>query len=154
MEKSRSVYRFLLPVEAGKSKTLAVVEERLVDQTVYATSLPSDTVALFLKSSAVSPAVKDALQKLVALKARAAEAQAARARVETQMQDIYREQARIRENITRVDKGSTLYNRYVKTLSDQEDQLASLTDALGKARAEEAARQKDVDTFLLNLEVK
>jgi chromosome segregation ATPase len=125
-----------------------------VDQTVYASSLPSDTVALYLRSSAVSQAVKDALQRLVALKNRAADAQAARARVETQMQDIYREQARIRDNLGRIEKGSTLYNRYVKTLSDQEDQLATLTDALGKARTEEAARQKDVDSFLQNLEVK
>jgi hypothetical protein len=154
MEKARGVYRLLLPVEAGGSKTLAVIEERMVDQTVSVSSLGSDTVAFFVRSSTVSAAVKEALQKLQALKVKAGDASSARARVETQIQDIYREQSRIRDNISRLEKGSTLYNRYVKTLSDQEDQLAQLNDSLARARAEEQARQKDVETYIMTMEVK
>jgi hypothetical protein len=154
MERSRSVYRFLLPVEAGKTKNLAVIEERLVDQSVSANNLPNDTIGLFIRSSAVSPAVKDALQKLLALKQKSADARARRVRLESQIQDIHGEQERIRQNLERLEAGSILYNRYVKTLSDQEDKLAGLGDNLEKARDDEAARQKDVDAFILSIDVK
>jgi hypothetical protein len=154
MERSRSAYRFLLPLEAGATKKLAVIEERQVDQTVSAGSLTPDAVGIFVRSSAVSQAVKDALAKLLALKLKLSDAQSQRQRLETEVADIYKEQERIRENLGRIDQGSTLSARYVKTLSDQEDRLAKLRDDITRARADEAARQKDVDAFLLAIEVK
>ncbi len=154
MERSRSAYRFLLPLEAGATKKLAVIEERQVDQTVSAGSLTPDAVGIFVRSSAVSQAVKDALAKLLALKLKLSDAQSQRQRLETEVADIYKEQERIRENLGRIDQGSTLSARYVKTLNDQEDRLAKLRDDITRARADEAARQKDVDAFLLAIDVK
>ncbi len=154
MERSRSDYRFLLGVEAGKTKNLAVIEERLMYQSVSANNLANDTIGFYIRSTVVSPAVKDALQKLLALKQKSADARAGRERIEAQIQDIHKDQERIRENLERLESGSNLYNRYVKTLNDQEDKLAALSDGLEKAKSDEAARQKDVDAFILTVDVK
>jgi hypothetical protein len=154
MERSRDTYRFLLPVEAGGSAQLTVVEQRMVSQTASATNLGSDAIAVYMRSSVVSKAVKDALQQLLTLKRKVSDAQAQRKLLEDQVQQIYQEQGRIRENMGHIEQGSDLYNRYVKTLNDQEDRLGTLQDGIDKARADETARQKDVDAFFLGMEAK
>jgi hypothetical protein len=154
MERTRSAYRFLIGVDAGKTKTLTVTEEKLLSQTVSANNLSADTIGIYIRSQVVSQSVKDALQKLLGLKQRASEAAAQRLNIETQVNDIYKEQTRIRENLKSIESGSTLYSRYTKTLNDQEDQLVKLNAELTKAREEAAARQKEVDAYILTIEAK
>lgn len=154
METARGLYRFSLPVDKGKSVKLAVIEDRMVDQSVAFTSLPSDRIDLYLRTKNVSQAVKDALQKLVGLKAKLADATAARTRLEEQIRAIYADQDRIRSNMGKLSKDSELYKKYEKTLSDQETTLFKLDTDLDKAKTEEAARKKDVDTFVQSVDVK
>ncbi len=154
METARGLYRFALPLDKGKSLKLAVIEDRMIEQTVAFTSLPSDRIDLYLRTKNVSQAVKDALQKLVALKAKLSEATAARVRLEEQIKAIYADQDRIRSNMGKLSRDSDLYKKYEKTLSDQETTLFKLDADLDKAKTEEAARKKDVDTFVQSVDVK
>ncbi len=154
LETARGLYRFSLPVDKGKSVKLSVIEDRMVDQSVAFTSLPSDRIDLYLRTKNVSQAVKDALQKLVGLKAKLSDASAARARLEEQIRAIYADQDRIRANMGKLSRDSDLYKKYEKTLSDQENTLFKLDADLDKAKTEEAARKKDVDTFVQSVDVK
>jgi hypothetical protein len=153
-ETARGLYRFSVPVDKGKSVKLSVVEDRLLDQSVAFTNLPSDRVELYLRSKNVSQAVKDALQKLVALKAKLADATAARARIEEQVRAIYADQERIRSNMGKLSRDSDLYKKYEKTLAEQETTLYKLDADLDKAKTEEAARKKEVDAFVQSVDVK
>ena len=121
METARGLYRFSLPVDKGKSVKLSVVEDRMVEQSVAFTNLPSDRIDLYLRAKNVSQAIKDALQKLVGLKAKLAEASVARARLEEQVRAIYADQDRIRSNMAKLSKSSDLYKKYEKTLSGPGD---------------------------------
>ncbi|HSV93860.1 MAG TPA: hypothetical protein VLH81_12330, partial [Desulfobacterales bacterium] len=154
METARGLYRFALPLDKGKSVKLSVIEDRMLDQSVAFTSLPSDRIELYLRAKNVSQAVKDALQKLVALKAKLSEATAARVRLEEQIKAIYADQDRIRSNMGKLSRDSDLYKKYEKTLSDQETTLFKLDADLDKAKTEEAARKKDVDAFVQSVDVK
>lgn len=154
METARGLYRFSLPVDKAKTAKLSVVEDRMVDQTAALTSLPSDRIELYLRAKNVSQAVKDALQKLVALKAKLADATAARARIDEQIKAIYADQDRIRSNMGKLSRDSDLYKKYEKTLSDQETTLFKLDADLDKAKTEEAARRKEVDAFVQSVDVK
>ncbi len=154
MEETRGLYRFAVPVEKGKTVSCTVIEDRTVDQTVAFTNLGSDRIDVFVKSKNVSQAVKDAINRLVTLKQKLADATAARSAIEQQMQSIFNDQTRIRANMERLDKSADLYKKYVQSLSDQEDTLAKLDDNLDKAKADETARRKDVDTFVANIDVK
>jgi hypothetical protein len=154
METTRGLYRFALPVDKGKSAKLSVLEDRMVDQTVALTNLPSDRIELYLRTRNVSQAVKDALQKLVALKGKLSDATAARARIEEQIRAIYADQDRIRSNMGKLSRDSELYRKYEKTLSDQETTLYRLDADLDKAKVDEAARKKEVDAYVQSVDVK
>ena len=67
--------------------------------------------------------------------------------------EIEREQERIRENMARLPQNSPLHARHVKTLAEQEDELASIRDRTNKLRDQRSSQQKGLDRYLLSLEV-
>jgi hypothetical protein len=154
LERTRDAYRFAVPVSAGKSATLAVVQSRIIEQSVSLSSMGRDQYALYLQNPVVSAAVKAALQKLAALQQKAADTAAQRATREARVGEIGNDQARIRANMDRLSQASDLYKRYLKTLSDEEDELAKLRDDIAKLRDVETAQQKAVGDFIQGLEVK
>ena len=153
LERTRDAYRFAVPVSAGKSATLSVVQTRTLEQSIALSNLGSDQVALYVKNPVVTPAVKAALQKLVDLQQKAATTAAQRAGKEQRVSDIGNDQSRIRANMDRLSQSSDLYKRYVKTLSDEEDELAKLNDDIAKLRDAEAVQRKAVSDYIQTIEV-
>ena len=131
LERTRDSYRFALPVAAGKSATLAVIEMKMIDQSVSLASLSGDQVAYYLRSTVVSAAVKTALTKLAALQQKLSDTVAQRTPKEARV-GISADQCRVRDNMDRLSQSSDLYKRYVKTLTDEEDELAKLRDDIAK----------------------
>jgi hypothetical protein len=134
LERTRDSYRFALPVAAGKSATLAVIEMKMIDQSVSLASLSGDQVAYYLRSTVVSAAVKTALTKLAALQQKLSDTVAQRTPKEARVAEISADQSRVRDNMDRLWQSSDLYKRYVKTLTDEEDELAKLRDDIAKLR--------------------
>jgi hypothetical protein len=153
-ERARAVYRFAVPVAAGKSAKLSVVEERIVEQSVAVTSMQTGTIDFYVKSQTVSRSVRDALGKLLALKQKLADTTDQRNRVEAKVRDIGADQDRIRANMDRLSQSSELYKKYVKTLTDQEEEIAKLRDQTALLRDQEASQKKDVETYILSIDVK
>jgi hypothetical protein len=153
-ERARAVYRFSVPVAAGKSAKLSVVEERTVEQSVAVTSMQTGTIDFYVKSQTVSRSVRDALAKLLALKQKLADTTDQRNRVEAKVRDISADQDRIRANMDRLSQSSELYKKYVKTLTDQEEEIARLRDQTALLRDQEASQKKDVETYILSIDVK
>ncbi len=151
-ERTRDVYRFSLPVGAGKTGTLSVVQTRTVDQSVSLSTLSGDQVAFYVRSSVVSPAVKAALQKLSALMQKLSDTASQRSRAEARVSEISQDQARIRANMERLSQTSDLYKRYVKSLTDEEDELARLSDQIAKLRDLEAAQTKEASNFIQSVD--
>jgi hypothetical protein len=153
-ERARTVYRFAVPVAAGKSTKLSVVEERTIEQSVAVTSMQSGTIDFYVKSQVVSRSVRDALTKLLVLKQKLADTTDQRNRVEARVRDISADQDRIRANMDRLSQSSELYKKYVKTLTDQEEEIAKLRDQTAVLRDQEASQKKDVETYILSIDVK
>ena len=151
-ERTRDAYRFAVPVAAGKTAKLSVVEIRTVAQSVSLASLGGDQVAFYVASQVVSQAVKTALQKVVALQQKVSDTVSQRTRLETRVNEIVNDQSRIGSNMDRLSQSSDLYKTYVKTLTDQETELAKLRESIARLRDQEASQRKDVDTFILSLE--
>jgi hypothetical protein len=152
-ERTRDAYRFAVPVAAGKTAALDVIQTRTIDQSVGLASLGGDQVAFYVRSPVVSAAVKAALQKLVGLQQKISDTTGQRARMESRVNEISNDQSRIRQNMDRLQPTSDLYKRYVKTLSDEEDELARLADGIAKLRDQEASQRKDIESFILSVEV-
>jgi hypothetical protein len=152
-ERTRDSYRFAVPVAAGKSARLSVVETRMIAQSVSLASLGGDQVAFYLGSQVVSQAVKTALQKLVSLQQKVSETGSQRTRLEARVNEIASDQSRIRANMDRLSQSSDLYKTYVKSLTDQEVELAKLREGIARLRDQEASQRKDVDAFIQSLDV-
>jgi len=153
LERTRDAYRFAVPVAAGKSAALSVVQSRIIEQSIALSNMGGDQFALYLRNPVVSPAVKAALQKLADLQQKAADTAAQRAVKESRVGEISSDQSRIRSNMDRLSQGSDLYKRYVKTLSDEEDELVKLRDDVAKLRDQETAQRRDIASYIQTLQV-
>jgi hypothetical protein len=153
-ERARTVYRFAVPVQAGKSAKLSVVEERIIEQSVAVTSMQAGTIDFYVKSQVVSKSVRDALTRLLVLKQKLADTTDQKNRVETRVREIGSDQDRIRANMDRLAQNSELYKKYVKTLTDQEEEIAKLREQAAALRDQEASQRKDVESYILSIDVK
>lgn len=152
-ERTRSFYRFAVPLVPGKPSELKVVEKRNLDQRVVLSSAGLDTIQIYERATEVSASVRSALSKLSSLRSELAGMKRDSDEVNRQIQQIYSDQSRIRSNMSSLDRTSALYNRYVSTLNQQEDQLSKLKDQLSELKDKEAAKQDQIDSFLSNLRV-
>jgi len=150
-ERTRDVYRFELVVGAGDTKTLEVVEERHVDQSVSIRNLNDRSIGFYLRAREVPEDVRAALRQVVALKSGLAKTASDLKRKETRVREIDQEQRRIRENMARLAQNSPLYARYVEKLTKQEDELETLRKEIVALRDRRGQQQKTLDDYIANL---
>lgn len=146
-------YRFRVDVERGESRELEVVMERVRSRRLSLSDLGRDRIAFYIESTGTEPDVRRALERLVELQTAVSEAQRRRSSVEEKIQSIYRDQERIRSNLESLESGSRLYDRYVSTLNEQEDELERLEGELEQAKAAEEEARKELSDYISNLSV-
>ncbi|MDR1931570.1 MAG: DUF4139 domain-containing protein [Spirochaetales bacterium] len=156
-ERTAGVYRFRLETNAekGSQTVLVVSEERAAEQMLALSNMNSDAILIYTNTNQknISPAVRAALEKLASLKNELAGLTRQRQTAETRAAAIHREQERIRGNMDSLDRTSSLYQRYVNTLNEQENTLTDLSAAADKLRVQEAEKKKAIDDYLAELEV-
>ncbi|MCC7085368.1 MAG: hypothetical protein IT427_10210 [Pirellulales bacterium] len=153
-EKTRNLYRFEVAVEPGQSTSLNVVEQQQVSEQIMVGTLGNEAILAFATNAAkLNPAVEQALQQCVALKSALDAAIAEVSRVQVQINTIVEDQARIRQNLPQLDRTNTLYNRYVKKLSEQEDELEQLHKQLTMLNDRATKARAALDEFLLGLTI-
>ncbi len=152
-ETTEGLYRFELPLEAGKAATLSVVQEQTQRQSLALTSLDLTELLAYAKDGKASPAVVEAVKKAGAIVARVNEADHGLARIETQRSDISNDQSRIRNNMTTIDRNSELYRRYTTKLNEQESALEGLAAERIKTEELKAAAEKELRDYLRDLDV-
>jgi len=152
-ERSREVYRFAVTVDAGQHAQLRVREEKPLQQAVQLMDSGSDLIASYVQAEEVGPQVKEALQKVVALRDRLNQTTAQRSRLEQRINEITQEQARIRENMARLAQNSELYNRYVSKLDQQETEVEKLRQEIEVLKTTEDAQRRELNDYLLGLDI-
>ncbi len=151
-EKTRDKYRFVVDAKPGEPVTLAVREERTEPQMVALTNVDDNTIAFYARSDKVSDKVKAALTNVVKQKQAIETVAQKRSQLEQQIREISEEQARIRENMGKLDHDTDLYKRYVKKFSDQEDEIEKLRPQIKESQERENQLRKALDDFLLGLD--
>ena len=152
-ERTRDAYRFILPVEAGAQTKLVIREERQVNESATLLNTANEGLQVYLRSQKISAAVKDALQKVAAMRNTLSQTTSDRQRREQRISEITQEQARIRENMARLNQTSDLFNSYVKELTQQETDLASMRKEIETLKDTETSQQRELNDFILNLDV-
>jgi hypothetical protein len=152
-ERTRQAYRFALSVAAGQTAHLQVREEKPLQQSVTLTDAGPDLLAYYVQAAQVSPSVKAALQRVLALRDRLDRTIQQRRRLEQRVQEITQEQTRIRDNMGRLAQNSELYNRYVHKLNQQETDLDKLRQEIGALQSTEDEQKRELTTYLLELDI-
>ena len=153
-EKTRDLYRFEVIIDGGKSTQLIVEEQQKAPSEVQLVGASTNAVlALAAGAGRLNPAVEKAMRSLVELQKKLEAATGDAERVEASITAIDHEQARIRQNLAQLEKNSDLYNRYIKKLTDQEDEIEKSRKQLAGLREKVASQREALEGFVLNLNV-
>ncbi len=152
-ETTRDRYRFAVVAEPGKPVKLDVAEERPDVQHVALTNVDDNLILFYSRAKVTSPAVKEALEQVIAKK-RAIEAIVrARQEKEREIQVVEQEQNRIRQNMAQLDRTNELYAKYVKKFAEQEDRVEALRKEITALIRQEQEARKALDEFVLKTEL-
>ena len=153
-----SYYRFLVELESASAQAeieenLRVSEERKVEQQLSLTGTSDAQIQSYLNRPEISQDVKDALRGLLDRRSELNDTVRRINDEERKRSQIHREQERIRENMTRLDKESELFQRYVDELDDQEDQLAVISRTIEELTSKERMLRQRLLEYIQSLEV-
>ncbi|MCX7787011.1 MAG: hypothetical protein N2442_04880 [Spirochaetes bacterium] len=154
-ERTEAYYRFRkeVPAQARSGLEFRVIEEKPLESTVALSTLQSEGILFYLNQRSLNEKVREALSKVLSLRNELSQASRTRGELENQIAQITRDQERIRSNMGVLDRTSSLYQRYLKTLGEQEDTLAEAQQKLSDARKQEALKRKALEDSLATLEV-
>jgi hypothetical protein len=152
-ERSREVYRFELPVAAGKTASQEIVEERDVVQQVSLSNSDDQTMRFFLNSTVASSKVKDVLSKAIEMKSALSLTQRDLADRNRQLQEINQDQGRLRANLKEMPPTAAAYKRYLEKFDKQETEIEQLQEQTKKLRETELKQKKDYDAYLAGINV-
>lgn len=152
-EVTEALYRFELPVAAGKEASLDVSMERTVFESVAVTSLDLPTILAFAKDNKCSQAMVDAVKKAGALQSTINDLSRQIQERESERGTIRSDQDRLRQNMHTVDRNSELWRRYYGKLEQQETRLETIEEAIKAAQASREQTQRELNDYLRNLSV-
>jgi hypothetical protein len=152
-EATRDRYRFAVTAEPGKPATLEVVEEQQTHQHLALANADDGTILFFTSARQSSPAVKEALGKVIERKREIERLVQERARREQEVQVVGQEQERIRQNMAQLERSSDLYTRYVQKFAAQEDRVEKLRGEIADFQAREQEARRALGDYLQGIEL-
>jgi hypothetical protein len=150
-EEAADVFRFEVPVAAKKDLSYTVTEERPVDQSVQLTNNADDQIRYFINLKEAPQSLKAKLQEALKVKAGWDKARQEIQAVNARVQAITTDQKRLRDNLRETPKESPLFQRYLKTLEEQEKEMDDLSAKLKTLQGDEAKTRAAYDDYLANL---
>jgi hypothetical protein len=152
-ERTRDLYRFAVEVAPDKTAQLVVREEQPREQTLRLSDAGPNVILAYIRAPQISDKVKQALQKVVALRRQLDATAEQRQQREQQIRNMADEQQRIRQNMEHLDRNSPLYTRYVSKLDEQESTIETLQREIAQHLAMEQQQRQALDDFLSGLEL-
>ncbi len=154
IESTPSWHRFRIQVEPKQTASLVVEEVRPQASTYALTSVDSPRLELFVRNHAIDGAIEDALRKILVQKAALQELGVQKSTRETETENIFEDQQRVRENMKAL-KGSAeekaLIQRYTQQLNQQETRLEALAKEIRELESRIEAAEAALDRAIQDL---
>ncbi len=152
-ELTQDLYRFTLPIDAGKSRKFTVAQERTRWEETGVVSYDMPTLLRFRTEGKLSDKVLEAVKKAADKQAAINGTERTIAETTARMNEIGQDQDRIRKNIGVIDKASTLYATYMTKFTDQETKLEAMREEQGKNQKRLDEQRNDLAEYLRTLNV-
>jgi hypothetical protein len=154
VERTATFYRFRVEIAPRAKVELPVTERQALMDRYQVSNLTPREVELFVSRGYLDEASKQALERILELKAKIAATDSAIAAVDKETSEIASDQARLRENIKALKETSEarqLIARYISKANDQETRVESLTAERRTLAGQKAALQQELDASIRNL---
>jgi uncharacterized protein YeeX (DUF496 family) len=152
-ESTDAVYRFRVPVAAGRQASLTVKQGTMEVQAMQIGGLNPQALAYYVAAREIPETVRAALAKAADLQRAIADTQRKLKENEARLATITTEQARIRENMRTVDRNGAYYNRLSAKLNDQESKIETLQTEQEELRKTLENQNKALADYLGTLSV-
>lgn len=146
-DRTRSFYRFDVPVKSGALATLEVTEESDLVEFMWLKDASRDNLNNFVTTTEAKPAIRDVFKKLIELRDKVDAAQKATMDEYAAIKEITDDQDRIRKNIERTPKESDAFKRYLKKFDEQETEIEKRQARVRELRLEVAKHEKALREF-------
>jgi hypothetical protein len=153
VEQTAMQYRAVVDLKPRESRSVKFVTEAPSLEGIRIDDVNDAQIAEVAASREIGDAVKNALAELVRLRRALAEKQVAEQHLKSRIEELRADQARIRENLAKIDKESALYKRYIEKLSQQETEFEGLQASSVKAAAETQAARAAIDAYIAKLSI-
>jgi hypothetical protein len=142
VEISEGNYRVPFQLPGGdQTQTFEVAQEQTQQQELRLIGASADQIKVFAQAKEFDAKTREALARILQLQQAVAEAERKVTKLDSDRQQIVQEQARLRDNLSRVPANSDLQRRYLATLDKQETDLEGIAKQRAEAdKAVEAAR--------------
>ena len=150
-EKTANAYRFEVKLAAGANEKFPVVEERVYDNSFAVTNLTPDVLVTYIQNKNLSDTARKQLGEIMNCKQQLAANSAEHQRVEAQINNVVRDQDRIRQNINSLNHVSGQQDqvqKYASQLAGQEAHLATLRDRQSELDRKNAALQSELNSLI------
>ena len=152
-ETTRDVYRFKVEIAPKSTGKLQVIAEHPLSQSIGLVDFDPNLLLVYAREPKISPAMKDALQSIVAKKGAIAAVAAEWSQRDARLKEITAEQDRIRKNMAELDRGNDLYKTYVAKLTAQETEFEKLQGEMKTLQAQQKRLQDELTAYIVGLNV-
>lgn len=146
-DRTRSFYRFEVPVKAGALGTLEVTEEAPGTEYRNLANASVEQLREYATLKEAKPAVREVFKKLLDLRGKVEEVQKGIADEQAALKEIAEDQERLRKNIERAPKESETFKRYLKKFDDQETEIEKRQTRVRELKADLLRHEKALKEF-------
>lgn len=152
-DQTEALYRFDVPIAAGGNAPLSITSEITQGQNMQLLSYDLNTLLQYSKNGKASDKVVEAFREAAKRQSAIHDVERTIAKLDAERNELTQDQARIRENMGRVDQSSQLYRKYMQKLTDQEERMDKLATELDESRKALTAAQNNLAEYLRGLNV-
>ena len=152
-ETTETRYRFKKVIPQGKTETYSVVEENVGAEAIAILTKDSAGLEVYSRSSEIPPKVREALNKVIELKRNVSDSESLIKQKREAIQEIGKEQERIRSNMGTVNASTQYYSRLVEKLNEQETTIETLRAEIGELEKKLQTGKQELGNFLANLSI-
>ncbi|MCC6367306.1 MAG: DUF4139 domain-containing protein [Bryobacterales bacterium] len=155
VETTATAYRFEVKLAPNATERFPVREERVFDQGLSISSLTPDQLLVYIQNKALTAEGRRQLEAIAARKRQIAQTDRAAREQEQEINDLVRDQDRIRQNLSSLNNvtGQTeQVNKYARQLAEQEGKLAGMRDRLSELRKQKSSQEQELNSLIEKME--
>ncbi|MFD2262073.1 DUF4139 domain-containing protein [Lacibacterium aquatile] len=148
-----TAWRVPVTLKPGETVTLPLTTSRVLSQRVIASDFDPSTLLASAEGGKLPEKSRASLVKLAELRRAVTDAATAATQAQTRQESLANDQERLRENLGAVPANSDLAKRYLKQLSDSEDQIGKQVAAEENAQKAHTTAKAALDDFIAKLDL-